>query len=219
MGHQRAFRRLSSVRSDAPRIARLLHPLRRSDLCRRPDPGRSATARRLAVDQLRYRGEVARCTDARRLSRRLCLQPARQEQARVFRRGAVPRAVGRPRGAQQLVPRPADRPGREALSGAQRIRAGRPRKAGDVRVQPVPFQPRRPRADLPRIPVRPAARRVHAGRAQLSRSQLAEPADHAGCGFRFPRPGADGVAEANAQAVKGHVEGDCQRHADLAGGA
>ena len=60
-------------------------------------------AERRALEQPRHRGKVEGRRDARRISRQLQIQPARQEPARFQRRDPDLRAMGRSRGHQQLV--------------------------------------------------------------------------------------------------------------------
>ena len=74
----------------------LLHPQRRQHLLRRPDRGRAEAAGRRSLAKHRHRGEIEDRRDARRIPRRLQIQSARQQFARVQRRGADVRAVGQP---------------------------------------------------------------------------------------------------------------------------
>ena len=116
--------------------------------------------------------------DARRVPRQLRLQPARREQAPLRRRGAVPGAVGRPRDAQQLVSGPD--PGRRALHGARAPRCWPPAPGGRCSNTTRCGSTRSiPSGSIARFAYGPLARGLHARRAQLSRAELAEPADRA----------------------------------------
>ena len=103
LGHRRGPRRHAHLRDDAAQPAGFLHPQRRHHLCRRPDPRRAENAERRDLEERRERGEGQGGGDARRVPRQLQIQSARQERARLQRRGPDLRAVGRPRGDQQLV--------------------------------------------------------------------------------------------------------------------
>ena len=81
-----------------------VHPLRRRDLRRRADPGDAAPRRRFDVAQPRRGRRRRGRPDTRPVPRPLPLQPPRHAPPRLQRRGADGRAMGRPRGAEQLVP-------------------------------------------------------------------------------------------------------------------
>ena len=72
---------------------------------------------------------------------------------------------------------------------------------------------RRAGPDLPHAQLRTASRRLHAGRAQLSRRQRGEPTDHLRPRELLPRTRPAGVAEARAAELARHLEGDRFRHA------
>ena len=152
LGHRPRARRAAHVRDDAAARARPVRPLRRHDLRRQPARGRGAARRRLRLAQPRHPGEGEGGRDARRVPRQLPLQPARRERAALQRRGRPGDAVGRPRGAQQLVPErdPRGRP----LHREERRAARRAREARLPRAQPDPLRRRRPRARLPAHPLR-----------------------------------------------------------------
>ncbi len=95
----------------------------------------SVTCPTAGVAQRHHRGEVEGRPDARRLPRQLPLQPARRALRAFNAAGAVRRPVGRPRGAQQLVPGRDPRPTTRYTEQRRR----RPRgalAAGVPRVQP-----------------------------------------------------------------------------------
>ena len=114
LGHRRVARRHAHLRDDAEQPAGLLHPLRRQHLRRLSDRAAAEAAERRALEQHRHRGEVEGRRDARRVPRQLQIQSARPQSARLQRRGADLRAMGRPRGHQRLVP--GDRSARRRLS-------------------------------------------------------------------------------------------------------
>ena len=217
LGHQSRLGRHEALRGDASGEPGLLHSFGRPDLCGRADPGRGEARGRDPVEERHHAREVEGGGDAGRVPRQLRLQPARRPQASLLCRGAVPRPVGRSRGAEQLVSGPDA--GRRALPAAQRLAAGRLRAARDVRVQRDAHRPRRSRAHLPLARLRALARRLHAGRAELPRAQLAEPADRAGRRGGIPGNRAASVVEARAPGLARDLEGDRKRYAHQPGGA
>ena len=105
LGHRSRARRHAHLRDHAGEPPRLLHPLRRHRLCRLPDRRAIQAAERRDVAERRHRGEGESRRDARRVPRQLQIQSARREPARVQRRGADLRAVGRSRSHRRLDPR------------------------------------------------------------------------------------------------------------------
>jgi alkaline phosphatase D len=85
-----------------------------------------------------------------------------------------------------------------------------PRHVSDAR------EHRRAGPGLPHAELRSASRRLHARRAQLSRSQRCEPAGEIRPRRVLPRAGADAVAEARAAQFARDLEGDRLRHAAVA---
>ena len=104
LGHRPLARRHAHLLDHAAEPSRLLHPFRRQHLCRLSDRGAGQAAERRDLEQHRYRGEIQGRRDAGGVSRQLQIQSHRREYARVQRRGADLRAVGRSRGHQRLVP-------------------------------------------------------------------------------------------------------------------
>ena len=90
---------------------------------------------------------------------------------------------------------------------AARAGARVPRNVSDAR------EHRRAGPGLSHPQLRAASRRVHAGRAQLSRPQRPEPADQLRPRQLLHRPGPAGMAEARAAELARHLEGDRLRHA------
>ena len=78
---------------------------------------------------------------------------------------------------------------------------------------PMREKHRRAGPDLPHAQLRAASRRLHAGRAQLSRRQRPEPADRLRPRQLLPRPRPARVAEARIAELARHLEGDRLRHA------
>ena len=133
LGDQPRPRRDDRLRRDAPHQPGLLRALRRHRLLRRRDPRGGGRARRPGVAQPGHpRGGRGRRV-ARRVPRPAPLQPDGPQRPGDVRRRARRRAVGRPRDAQQLVPRPGPR--RRALHRAPRRRA---RRAGAPGLAGVP---------------------------------------------------------------------------------
>ena len=94
------------------------------------------------------------------------------------------------------------------ITPARRARGPRvPRNVSDAR------EHRRAGPGLSHAQLRPASRRLHAGRAQLSRPQRPEPADQLRPRQLFHRTRAAGLAEARAVEFARHLEGDRLRHA------
>ena len=123
--------------------------------------------------------------DARRLSRQLQIQSARPQSARLQRRGPDVRAMGRPRGHQRLVARAM--PLRDyARRDSTLLLAARGRRAFHE-FMPIARDRRRARAHLPQDRLRPAARRVHARHAQLSRAERRRPQASYGPATHVPR--------------------------------
>ena len=103
LGHRRGARRHARLCGHAQSTPGFLHPLRRSHLRRLPDLAAAEAAERRSLEEHRHRGKVQGRRDARRIPRQLQIQPARPQHARVQRRRADVRAMGRPRGHQRLV--------------------------------------------------------------------------------------------------------------------
>ena len=102
LGHRPRARRHAHLRDHAGEPPRLLHSLRRHHLRRLPDRRAAQAAERRGVAQRGHRGEIQGRRDARRVPRQLQIQSHRREPARVQRRGADLRAVGRSRGHRRL---------------------------------------------------------------------------------------------------------------------
>ena len=103
LGHRSVARRHAAVRRDAEAAAGRVHPPRRHDLRRPAAEAGSRPGRRIDLAQPRHRGEVQAGADARRLPGLPPLQPAGRAHAALQRRGLADRALGRSRGARQLV--------------------------------------------------------------------------------------------------------------------
>ena len=93
------------------------------------------------------------------------------QSAPLQRRGAGVRAVGRPRGRQRLVAGPDPR----RLCQHQCVAARGARPARVLRIHAGAADPGRDRAHLSQNLLRPAARRLHARHAQLSRAERPRP--------------------------------------------
>ena len=155
-----------------------------------------------------------------RVPRTAPLSAARRQRARLLRRGADRRAVGRPRDLQQLVPGRDDR--RRALHRATGRRAGDPGAAGVAGVPAGPGDPAGP-VDRRRVRRRPgstagcrvaststcSASTCAATAARTQPLVVAEPARH-------PRPRAqEALADRRATPLDRHLEGDLRRPAAL----
>ncbi len=170
-------------------------PLEAEVRARRPD--------RLA--QPRHRAEVEGGPDARGLPRLLRLQPPRREHAPLQRLRAVDRAVGRPRGPQQLVPRAAAR-SRRALPGEERVAPGGPCAAGVLRLRARAPQPRGRRAHLQELRLGIAGRDLRARPAQLPRPQHRQPRQRAWTAGGLHGPRAARLAPERAPLEPRHLE-------------
>src|SRR5262245_6226875 len=145
LGHRRSARRHAHLRHHAAQPAGFLHSQRRQYLRRRTDRRRAEDAQRRSVAQRRDRGQGQGGGDARRVSRKLQIQPPRPERPRLQRRSADLHPMGRSRGHQQLVAGRAAYPGgapaqeicgkeRVAARGARRPRVPRIHAAAPGRV-------------------------------------------------------------------------------------
>ena len=183
---------------------------RRHHLCRRHHLLRGETARRQDLEERHDSREGKGRRDARRIPRGAQVQFPRRQRTRLQRRGADLRAMGRPRGHEQLVGLEGN-PRR--LQGARHLAARRalgprlPRDVSDARKH------RRAWPGLSHAQLRAASRRLHAGRAQLSRPQRSEPADRLRSRQLFHRARSAGLAEARTAELARHLEGDRLRHA------
>ena len=202
------------LRDDGRARPRLLHPLGRRHLRRRPVDRRGRARRRLDLAEPRAaRREAQGRRNPRRVPRAVEVQPHGRAHAGHGRAGADVLPVGRPRGAQQLV----------GVAGPDRRRplrrevgapARRPRQPRLPRDDADPLRPGRARPGLPQDRLRAAARRV------LRRPALVPRPEHRAGGGRahrrdpHPRRRPDRLAEARARDVARHLEGDRRRHAD-----
>ena len=137
-----------------------------------PDRGASTSCRTARCGERRHRGEIEGRRDARRVPRQLQIQSARREPARVQRRGADLRAMGRPRGHQRL-----DSRRQHPHGGGYREKSLLNLVARGSRAfhefLPLRQHAGRGRPHLPQDLLRSAARRVHARHALVSRRQRA----------------------------------------------
>ena len=122
LGHRRNARRHADLCGDARQSSGFLHPFGRQHLCRLPDSGAAEAAERPDLEKHRHRGEIQGRRNARRVSRQLQIQSARPQCARLQRRGADLRAMGRSRDHQRLVAGRSLRIGR--LCGEEHPHAG-----------------------------------------------------------------------------------------------
>ena len=105
LGHRRGARRHAHLCDHGAMPARLLHPFAATTSMPTARSRRELQAsERRDVEEPRHRREVQGRPDARGVPRQLQIQPARPQPARVQRRGADVRAMGRSRGHQRLVP-------------------------------------------------------------------------------------------------------------------
>ena len=167
-------------------------------------------AERRDLEKPRHRGEVEDRPDARGVPRQLQIQSARSQPARVQRRGADVRAMGRSRGHQRLVPGGAARPRR--LRRPQHPRARGARLPRLPRVHADAPDTGRGRTHLSPGALRPAARRVHARHALLPRRGR-----RGWRGSRDPRADAGRLAQARTRRLAGALEGDRRRPSDRSG--
>ena len=171
---QPGVRRHADLRGDPKGQSRRVHPLGRQHLRRQPDPFRDRAGRRQGLEEHRHRGHRQGRRDPGRVPGPLPLQSHGREPPTLPGRGPPARAVGRPRGAQQLVPR-RDLARRRPVQGPKRRSPRRAGEAGVLRVHPHDPASRRPRADLPQGLARAPARRLPARPALLQGAELAEP--------------------------------------------
>ncbi len=150
-----------------------VHPSRRHDLCRSATSTRGAARRWVGVAQHRDGAEIESGTGTRRLSRLSPLQLSGRAPEALWQRGVADRALGRSRGARQLVSDAAARR-RPALRGEKcRIACG----SGEAGVSGVPAaadQSDRGRAHLPLVETRAAARSLRARHADVSRREFSQ---------------------------------------------
>ena len=210
LGHQPGRRRHVHLRHHAQASPGFPAALRRHRLCRRTDQERGDASRRQGLEECDDPGEGKGRRNARRIPRRAQVQFHGRAFARVQRRGADLRAVGRPRSHQQLV---AVEGIARGLQGTQHHPARRPRGARVPRNVSDAREHRGAGPGLSHAQLRPASRRVHAGRAQLSRPQWTEPADRLRARKLLPRARAARLAETGADEFARHLEGDRIRHA------
>ena len=215
-GINAAWGGIEDVRGDAPHRARLLHPLRRSDLRRRSDRGRGHAGRRHALEQRHDPGQVQGGRDARGVPRQLRLQPARREQAPLLRRGADARPVGRPRDAQQLVPRPADRSSDERYQRAQRVAAGRLAKRAMFDYNPLRFDPIDPERVYRSFRLRAARSRSSCSTSAAIAGRTRRTASRRSATSPLSSGPSSCAGSSDASDLPRHVEGDRQRHAAVA---
>ena len=157
----------------------LLHPLRRHDLRRQPDPAGGRARRRDGLAQPRHAGQGQGRRDARRVPRQLPLQPAR----RAPPRASTPRCRWSCSGTTtrcSTTGTPARCHRRRALHGEERGPARGPGEAGLLRVPADPPAGRGPGADLPLVRLRPVARGLRPRPAELPRPEHRQPAGEAG---------------------------------------
>ena len=102
LGHRRKPRRDADLPHHARQPSGLLHPFRRSHLCRLPGGAGTEAARWRGLAKHRHRGEVRRRPQPRRVPRQLQIQLARPELSRLPCRRPPVRAMGRSRGHQRL---------------------------------------------------------------------------------------------------------------------
>ena len=103
LGHRRGARRHAHLCDHAAQSPGFLHPQRRHHLCRQSDPRAAEDAERGDLAERGERGQGQGGGNARRVPRQLQVQSGRQARARLQCRGPDLRAMGRPRGHQQLV--------------------------------------------------------------------------------------------------------------------
>ena len=153
-----------------------------------------------------------------RVPRQLQIQPARRESARLQRRSPDVRAMGRPRGHQQLV---AGRAADARRASAQEVRRQEHAACWRARGPRVP----RIHAAARRRRPSPAASTARFPTARCSTCSCSTCAAIAGRTARtceasygpacvFPRAAADRLAQARADELARDLEGDRRRHAD-----
>ena len=107
-----------------------------------------------ALEERGGRDQGPRGGDPRRLPRQLALQPLRRERAALQRRGAPRPAVGRPRGAQQLVSHPGPRRTRATQEKSVALLAARAKRAF-FEYSPLRADPRDPERIYRALPLGP----------------------------------------------------------------
>src|SRR5262245_626842 len=127
--------------------------------------------------------------------------------------------MGRSRGHQQLVAGRAAYPGgapAQEICGKERVAARGARRPRVPRIHAAAAGRRRARPRLSENLLRSAARHLHAGHAQLSRTERRGPGGEVRAGRVFSRAAAGRLAQARAGELAGGLEGDRRRHADRA---